>query len=67
MSSERLDRIRRDASLRDHILTEFQRLIRRRMGEHAHSELTLILQDGLPVRVRETHEKYAEELEGESF
>jgi hypothetical protein len=55
------------ASSLDDYIAKVSRLIRRRSGARAFTEITIIIQDGTPVRLKETKQATFEELVPENF
>ena len=55
------------ASALDDYIAKIARLVRRRSGQRAFTEITIIMQDGVPVRIREQRQTTLEELVPEQF
>jgi hypothetical protein len=55
------------ASSLDDYIAKISRLIRKRSGARAYTEITIVMQDGTPVRLKESRQTTFEELVPEQF
>lgn len=51
----------------DDYIAKVSRLIRKRSGQRAFTELTIVIQDGTPVRLKETRQTTLDDLVPEQF
>lgn len=51
----------------DDYIAKLSRLIRRRHGQHAYTEITVVIQDGTPMRIKECRQVQFDELVPEQF
>ena len=56
------DRLVRDPSLLDHFLAELNRFVRRRVGDKAYTEITVVLRGGAPVDIVEQRRWHADDF-----